>query len=94
MLAPRNLPWPGLVDKSKKSIATIGRASVETLTATESRILKLVVDGKPNAEVALLLGLSPRTVEAYRARLMRKLGVGNLPALVKYAIRMGITTLD
>ena len=66
---------------------------VEPLTAMEEKILKLVVEGKSNADVAALLGLSPRTVETYRARLMRKLGVDNLPDLVKYAIRNGITSL-
>ena len=66
---------------------------VEPLTAMEEKILKFVVEGKSNAEVATLLGLSPRTVETYRARLMRKIGVDNLPDLVKYAIRNGITTL-
>lgn len=83
-----------LVEKSRKSTESAHHATVDALTATESKILKLIVEGKANATVAALLGLSPRTVEAYRARLMRKLGVDNLPALVKYAIRHGITTLD
>ena len=82
------------MDKNKKNYDTAGRATHEALTATEREILKLIVEGRPNVKVAALLGLSPRTVEAYRARLMRKLGVDNLPALVKYAIRHGITTLD
>ena len=82
------------MDKNKKSPDTAGRAMHDALTATEREILKLIVEGRPNVKVAAQLGLSPRTVEAYRARLMRKLGVDNLPALVKYAIRHGITTLD
>ena len=82
------------MEENKKNSDTAGRATHEALTATESEILKLIVEGRPTVKVAALLGLSPRTVEAYRARLMRKLGVDNLPALVKYAIRHGITTLD
>ena len=61
------------------------------LTASERRVLRLVVEGKSNAEAARLLGLSARTVETYRVRLMHKLQVGDLPALVKFAIRHGLT---
>jgi DNA-binding NarL/FixJ family response regulator len=67
---------------------------LETLSSTERDILRLVTEGKSNAEVAMALLLSPRTVEAYRSRIMRKLDVGNLPSLVKYAIRHGITSID
>jgi DNA-binding CsgD family transcriptional regulator len=37
------------------------------------------------------LGISPKTVETYRGRLMLKLGIDNLPGLVKFAIRAGLT---
>jgi len=67
---------------------------MEILTRTEREIVRLVADGKTNVEVAAGLGLSPRTVETYRLRLMRKLGIEGLPALVKYAIRHGIIPLD
>jgi DNA-binding NarL/FixJ family response regulator len=67
---------------------------VEALTATERNILRLVSEGKSNAEVAEMIGLSARTVETYRLRLMRKLGIGDLASLVKYAIRQGITSLE
>jgi DNA-binding CsgD family transcriptional regulator len=70
------------------------RAALDKLTATEREILRQVVEGKRNAAVALSLGLSPRTVETYRTRVMRKLGIDNLPALVKFAIRQGLTKLD
>jgi len=68
--------------------------AVESLTQTEREIVRLVADGKTNIEVAAILGLSPRTVETYRLRLMRKLGIEGLPSLVKYAIRHGIISLD
>lgn len=67
---------------------------VESLTGTERDIVRLVADGNTNLEVAAVLGLSPRTVETYRLRLMKKLGIEGLPSLIKYAIRTGITTLD
>lgn len=64
------------------------------LTTSERRVLRLIVEGKSNAEAAQMLDLSPRTVETYRARLMEKLQLEDLPALVKFAIRNGITSVD
>ena len=43
-------------------------------------------------EIAAALGISIRTVETYRTRIMLKLGIDNLPGLVKFAVRAGITT--
>jgi len=74
--------------------AAPGAIPGESLTATERNILRLVAEGKSNAEVAEMIGLSARTVETYRLRLMRKLGIGDLASLVKYAIRQGITPLE
>lgn len=67
---------------------------IEQLTSVELEILRLVANGNSNPQVAAILDLSPRTVETYRLRLMRKLDIDDLPALVKYAIRQGITTLE
>jgi DNA-binding NarL/FixJ family response regulator len=67
---------------------------IPRLTAREREILPLIVNGKSNAEAAAILGLSPRSVETYRLRLMQKLGIEDLPTLVKFAIRHGMTTLE
>lgn len=64
-----------------------------TLSEVERKVVKLVVEGYSTAEVAAELGLSPRTVETYRLRAMGKLGVENVVALVKWAIRQGITSV-
>ena len=53
------------------------------LTPRERQVLAMVVDGQPNREVAQALGISPRTVEVYKARLMDKLGVERLPDLIR-----------
>jgi DNA-binding NarL/FixJ family response regulator len=85
----------GLSDKAIEPRG--GRAAaepIESLTVTERNILKLVAEGRSNAEVAVALGLSPRTIETYRLRLMRKLGLEDLASLVKYAIRHGIVPLE
>jgi len=68
--------------------------AVKSLTAAELRILQRAADGISNARIAEELELSPRTVETYRARLMRKLGLDGVPSLVKFAIRHGLTELD
>ncbi len=68
------------------------RASpLERLSARERQVLQLVAEGKSSAEIARIVHLSPKTVETYRSRLMKKLGVGDIPALVRLAIQHGIT---
>lgn len=64
------------------------------LSDREWEILQLVVEGQTSAEIAATLFLSPKTVETYRSRLMEKLGIYDLPGLVRFAIRHGLTTLD
>ncbi len=64
------------------------------LSAREREILQLLVEGKTNARIAELLFLSPKTVETYRSHLMQKLGINDLPSLVKFAIQQGITSID
>jgi DNA-binding NarL/FixJ family response regulator len=83
-----------LAEPERSSAGRTERKAVERLTASEYEIVRLVSDGNSNQEVAGILGLSPRTVETYRLRLMRKLGIDDLPGLVKYAIREGITALE
>lgn len=65
-----------------------------SLSSRERQVLQLVVEGKSSAEIAVVVHLSPKTVETYRSRLMKKLGVADMPALVKFAIQHGITSLD
>ena len=67
---------------------------LERLTARERRVLQLVVEGKSSAEIGKALFLSRKSVETYRSRLMKKLGVSDVPALVKFAILHGITPPD
>ena len=64
---------------------------LESLSAREREILGAVVDGHSNAETARLLSISVKTVETYRGRLMQKLGLDSVPALVKFAIEHGLT---
>ena len=56
------------------------------LTSRERDVLRGIVSGETNKAVGRRLGISPRTVEVYRAGLMRKSGAGSLPELVRMAI--------
>jgi DNA-binding NarL/FixJ family response regulator len=78
---------------SQRGRAT-GSRGEEALTPPERQILKLVAEGRSNPEIAETIGLTRRTVETYRLRLMRKLGLENLSSLVRYAIRHGIISLE
>ena len=65
-----------------------------SLSAREREILQLLVEGKSNVRIAERLFLFPKTVETYRSHLMQKLGLNDLPALVKFAIQHGLTSLE
>lgn len=69
------------------------RDPLGALSAREREVLRHTVEGRTIAETARRLGLSPKSVETYRSRLMTKLDIDDLPALVKFAIRHGITTV-
>jgi len=70
------------------------RDPLATLSRREREVLQLVVEGRTSAEIADTLFLSVKTVETYRSRLMQKLGIRDIPALIKFAIQHGLTPLD
>ncbi len=64
------------------------------LTESEMIVLKLVITGKSNKEIAYLLHRSVRTIEVHRSHLMRKLDVDNVIDLVKRVAMMGLVELS
>lgn len=60
------------------------------LTRRERQVLTLIAQGRPRREIAELLKVSPRTIDAYRARLLQKLNLDSSVQLVKYAISTGM----
>ncbi|HEV2108956.1 MAG TPA: response regulator transcription factor [Thermomicrobiales bacterium] len=62
----------------------------ESLSGRELEILRLLADGGTSKEIAVQLGLSPKTIENYRARILDKLGVANSTAAIHTAIARGI----
>jgi FixJ family two-component response regulator len=59
---------------------------IESLTPREQEVMKLVADGNANKVIAIDLGVSERTVEIHRARVMQKMGAESLPHLVRMVI--------
>lgn len=76
----------------EKNVSTHPELGI-SLTRTETKILKLVLDGQSNKEIAVLLHRSSRTIEVHRAHIMHKLGVDNLVDLVKRVASMGLFDL-
>ena len=62
----------------------------DPLTSRERQVLQLVGEGKSSKEVAAVLGISLKTVESHRTRLMQKLNIHETASLVRYAIRRGL----
>jgi DNA-binding NarL/FixJ family response regulator len=60
---------------------------MDRLTAREREVLQLLSEGRSNKEVASILGISEKTAETHRARLMTKLDVHSVAMLVRYAVR-------
>lgn len=65
-------------------------AGLESLSVRERQIVLLVVQGRSSSEIGATLHLSPKTIDSYRSRLMAKLGTPDVPALVRFAIRVGL----
>ncbi|GAB6042840.1 response regulator transcription factor [Endothiovibrio diazotrophicus] len=63
---------------------------LESLSSREREVLQLVVEGYSSKRIGELAHLSPKTVETYRARIMRKLGLHTLTALIRFAIEHGM----
>ena len=68
-------------------------ARVATLSDRQSQVMDLAVKGLSNKEIAQQLGISPRTVEIYRAWVMEKTGARNLAELVRFAVLLERTEL-
>lgn len=67
---------------------------LEQLTPRQREILQLVAEGKNTKEIAHLLGISIKTVEAHRLQLMARLSIHDLPGLVRYAVRSGLVSAE
>jgi DNA-binding NarL/FixJ family response regulator len=82
---------PALAKTVPDPSASRARSPVDSLSIREREVLQLVVEGRTSSEIAHMIHLSPKSVDTYRSRLMAKLGVNDLPTLVKFALEHGLT---
>lgn len=80
-----------VVDNYVTRTAEPGRRA--ELTGRQLEVLKMIADGLGTRNIAEALGLSIKTVEAFRAQIMRKLEIDDVAGLVRYAIKRGISDL-
>jgi two-component system, NarL family, response regulator NreC len=62
----------------------------ERLTVRERQVVKLIGEGKTTKEAAAFLGISIKTAESHRTRLMQKLGIHSTAEVVRYAVKHGL----
>lgn len=65
----------------------------DRLTDRQKQVLELIANGKNTKEIAAMLSISPKTVEAHRQNIMKRLNIFDIPGLVRFTIREGIIDL-
>jgi len=81
---------PGISRFAVDAFTRGGQAPADPLARRERQVLQLVAEGKTSKEIAEVLGVSAKTAESYRARVMGKLDIHDTAGLVRYAIRTGM----
>jgi len=72
------------------SAALDARSALEKLTPRQIEVMRLVARGLRTRDIAERLKLSVKTVESHRQEVMRRLDLGNMADLVRYAVRVGL----
>jgi DNA-binding NarL/FixJ family response regulator len=73
---------------------TAERARIDRLTPRQREILRLIAERHNTKDIASRLNISIKTVETHRAQLMERLGIHDVPGLVRFAIRAGVVSLE
>lgn len=81
---------PGISIAVADAIRSSGPPPEASLTAREREVLQLVAEGKTTKEIAGILGVSVKTADAHRTRLMQKLNIHDIAGLTRFAIRQGV----
>jgi len=86
VLAGQSFMSPKISELS--NVGSVARG--ESLTVRQTQILRLVANGNTTKEIARELGISPKTVEFHRARLMQRIGVNDVTGLTRFAFQNGL----
>ncbi|HWH71322.1 MAG TPA: response regulator transcription factor, partial [Candidatus Sulfotelmatobacter sp.] len=70
------------------------KSPLEQLTERQREILQLIAEGQTTKAIALILKVSPKTVEYHRAKLMERLNIFDIPGLVRFALQSGLISQD
>jgi len=70
------------------------KSPLEQLTERQREILQLIAEGQTTKSIALILKVSPKTVEYHRAQLMERLKIRDIPGLVRFALRAGLISQE
>ena len=70
------------------------KTPLEQLTERQREILQLIAEGQTTKAIALILKVSPKTVEYHRAQLMDRLKIHDIPGLVRFALRAGLISQE
>ena len=89
-MLPTTRPKNGGLGGARRATGAGGKAPREALTPRQRETIQLLAEGKSNKEVAVMLGISIKTVEAHRSNIMLKLNLHSVAELVHYAIRNDI----
>jgi DNA-binding NarL/FixJ family response regulator len=83
---------PGASETVVQAYLTKTELPSEPLSPRERELLQLIAEGKTTKEAAELLGISTKTAESHRTRIMQKLNIHETASLVRYAIRIGLVS--
>lgn len=81
---------PGVSRAVVEAYRTRSERPLDPLSGRERQVLQLIAEGKSTKDVASLLGISVKTAESHRSRLMQKLDIHETASLVRYAVRRGL----
>lgn len=81
---------PGISEAVVQAFLAKADVPPDPLTSREREVLQLVAEGKSTKEVAQLLGISFKTAESHRTRIMKKTNIHETAGLVRYAVRRGL----
>ena len=81
---------PGVSQAVVEAYRSRSDRSSDGLSSRERQVLQLIAEGKSTKDIASLLGISVKTAESHRSRLMQKLDIHETASLVRYAVRRGL----